>query len=212
MQLALDRQDRLDLVDSVTPVGARLTAVRQVLDGLLDLPGARFACAADGSGGVVAFSGAVPDQEAARAVLGWGRRAAATLQDGCDLAVLTTGRHHVVLRRVTVAARPLLVHLVLDRHRSDLELSRRTLGSDEFRSRLAAIGQDGRRPPQPAGAWFPRAGRRTPPVAAPRPPVPAGPVATTAGTGPDWLVISGLLAARSSTDEMPQRHEGLPAA
>lgn len=168
------------------------------LRGVLDAPGARYACLADpATGAVVAAHGGAGTRPGtgagdppgtvpadAAAVLGWGSAEAGSGPAGPSFedAVITTGASYHLVRAFSRDGGPLLAYLQVDRAHGNLALARRALlalSRTDPEQPAAAAGPvvpaprsdatgDGRAPVVPAQARAPEA-ERTPPPPVPLP-------------------------------------------
>jgi hypothetical protein len=105
--------------------------IRNMVLGLLELPGSRYSCVAElESGRILIESGAAMVDPAA--VLRWGMEAAGVLEtvdDGGMEDFIMTSRNHYHLLRPVSAGQSLLVYLCVDRTRANLALARRELAA-----------------------------------------------------------------------------------
>jgi hypothetical protein len=148
----------------------------ELLDELLQVPGAIYCCVADGAMGKVLASSGVADQDGANvhlAVLGWGATAegylAAAAHDELDDLIVTTRRAYHLVRELHGWSQPLLAYLQLDRRRANLAVARRSLAT--ARPRGGAVPQPRQHremPVQPAPVAVP-SGPATRPTPAPPP-------------------------------------------
>jgi hypothetical protein len=111
--------------------GLLLVTIRNMVLGLLELPGSRYSCVAElESGRILIESGAAMVDPAA--VLRWGMEAAGVLEtvdDGGMEDFIMTSRNHYHLLRPVSAGQSLLVYLCVDRTRANLALARRELAA-----------------------------------------------------------------------------------
>ncbi len=128
--------------------------IREMVLGLLDLPGSRYSCVAEReSGWILIESGAATVDPAA--VLRWGMEASSvlgmTVEGGLEDFILTSSGHYHLVRPLG-SDRSLLVYLCVDRARANLASARRELAA----ARLDDRAQPGTstmafsRPPAPA--------------------------------------------------------------
>jgi hypothetical protein len=126
--------------------------IRDMVLGLLDLPGSRYSCVAEReSGRILIESGAATIDPVV--VLRWGTEASNTLgmtSDGGmeDFILTSSGQYHLV--RPLGSDRSLLVYLCVDRARANLASARRELAAarlDERGPGAATMVQE--RPPSP---------------------------------------------------------------
>jgi hypothetical protein len=113
---------------------------RELLQELLQVPGANFCCIADGAmGKVLASAGATTESSGVPlAVLGWGVTAAgyldAVAKDELDDLIVTSRRaYHLVRQLDGPAGELLLLYLRLDRPRANLAVARRALAGVHLR-------------------------------------------------------------------------------
>lgn len=134
--------------------------IRNMVLGLLDLPGSRYACVAELESGriVIEYGSAMLDPAI---VLRWGMEAATVLEtesEGGMEDVIMTSRGHYHLLRPLGGTRSFLVYLCVDRARANLASARRELAAarpiDETARATAAS------PPEPLA--------RLPPAVSPR--------------------------------------------
>jgi len=124
---------------------------RELLQELLQVPGANYSCIADGATGKVLDSaGSAPEAGSGvpLAVLGWGSTAAGFLAAAAgdeldDLIVTSRRAYHLVRQLDGRSGRPLLIYLRLDRTRANLAVARRALS-------IARTGPGGVPPQRPA--------------------------------------------------------------
>jgi hypothetical protein len=111
--------------------GLLLVTIRNMVLGLLELPGSRYSCVAElESGRILVESGSAMVDPAA--VLRWGMEAAGVLEtvdDGGMEDFIMTSRNHYHLLRPVSAGQSLLVYLCVDRTRANLALARRELAA-----------------------------------------------------------------------------------
>jgi hypothetical protein len=118
--------------------------MRDMVLGLLDLPGSRYSCVADRESGriLIQFGTAAVDPAV---VLRWGMEATTALgtaaEGGLEDFILTSGGHYHLVRPLG-ETQSLLVYLCVDRARVNLASARRELA--------AARPNDARAPPPPA--------------------------------------------------------------
>jgi hypothetical protein len=116
---------------------------RELLQELLQVPGANFCCIADGAmGKVLASAGVEADggPGVPLAVLGWGATAAgylaAAANDELDDLIVTSRRaYHLVRQLEGEAGQPLLIYMRLERPRANLAVGRRALATVEVASK-----------------------------------------------------------------------------
>src|SRR5689334_9653678 len=105
--------------------------MRDMVLGLLDLPGSRYSCVAERESGriLIQFGTAAVDPAI---VLRWGMEATTALgmagDGGLEDFILTSGGHYHLVRPLG-AARSLLVYLCVDRARANLAVARRELAA-----------------------------------------------------------------------------------
>lgn len=125
--------------------------MRDMVLGLLDLPGSRYSCVAESESGriLIQFGSAAVDPAV---VLRWGMEATTALgmagDGGLEDFILTSGDHYHLVRPIG-AAHSLLVYLCVERARANLASARRELASarpDESGGAVPPAPQQ-RRPP-----------------------------------------------------------------
>lgn len=171
--------------------------MRDMVLGLLDLPGSRYSCVADRESGriLIQFGAAAVDPAV---VLRWGMEATTALgtaaEGGLEDFILTSGGHYHLVRPLG-ETQSLLVYLCVDRARVNLASARRELA--------AARPNDAGAPPPPTSPQ-PSPQRSSPAV--PRPavlPLAAAPPARRGPTNrrPDTVAVP--LPRRSGSTAVP---------
>jgi hypothetical protein len=121
--------------------------IRDMVLGLLDLPGSRYSCVAERESGRILIEAGVATVDPA-VVLRWGTEATTVLEAAADRGledvILTSGcLYHLV--RPLGASRSLLVYLCVDRARANLASARRELAAVRFDDRAVTVAAP--RPP-----------------------------------------------------------------
>jgi hypothetical protein len=127
--------------------GFLLVTIRDMVLGLLDLPGSRYSCVAERESGQILIESGVATVDPA-VVLRWGTEATTVLEaaadGGLEDVILTSGcLYHLV--RPLGASRSLLVYLCVDRARANLASARRELAAARFDDRVVTVAAP--RPP-----------------------------------------------------------------
>ena len=120
-----------DVPCSLAPEGFLRVTMRDMVLGLLDLPGSRYSCVAERESGriLIQFGSAAVDPAV---VLRWGMEATTALgtvgDGGLEDFILTSGGHYHLLRPLG-ATQSWLVYLCVDRARANLASARRELAA-----------------------------------------------------------------------------------
>jgi hypothetical protein len=127
--------------------GFLLVTIRDMVLGLLDLPGSRYSCVAERESGQILIESGVATVDPA-VVLRWGTEATTVLEaaadGGLEDVILTSGCLYHLIRPLG-ASRSLLVYLCVDRARANLASARRELAAARFDDRAVTVA--GPRPP-----------------------------------------------------------------
>lgn len=167
--------------------------MRDMVLGLLDLPGSRYSCVAERESGriLIQFGTAAVDPAT---VLRWGMEATTALgtaeDGGLEDFILTSGGHYHLVRPLG-ESRSLLVYLCVDRARVNLASARRELA--------AARPSEVAPPPQPAAVTSPSPA----PMRAAARPLAASPPARRRPTDRHPEAVAVPLPRRSGTTAMP---------
>jgi hypothetical protein len=144
--------------------------IRDMVLGLLDLPGSRYSCVAERESGQILVESGVATVNPA-VVLRWGTEAATVLEaatdGGLEDVILTSDYLYHLVRPLGVS-RSLLVYLCVDRARANLASARRELAAVRFEDRAVAVAAP--RPPPESLQGLPpaisRAASAMPPASA----------------------------------------------
>ncbi|GAA1174406.1 hypothetical protein [Pseudonocardia alaniniphila] len=125
--------------------------IRDMVLGLLDLPGSRYSCVAERENGQILIESGVAAVDPA-VVLRWGTEATTVLEaavdGGLEDVILTSGYLYHLVRPLGVS-RSLLVYLCVDRARANLASARRELAAVRFEDRAVTVA-----PPRPPPESF----------------------------------------------------------
>jgi hypothetical protein len=131
--------------------------IRDVVLGLLELPGSRYCCVAERESGQILIESGVATVDPT-VVLRWGTEAATVLEAAADRGledVILTSDYLYHLVRPLGASRSLLIYLCVDRARANLASARRELSAVRFDDRVVAVAAP--RPPPESSYRLPPA-------------------------------------------------------
>jgi hypothetical protein len=180
--------------------GFLLVTIRDMVLGLLDLPGSRYSCVAERESGQILIEAGVATVNPA-VVLRWGTEATTVLETaadgGLEDVILTSGcLYHLV--RPLGASRSLLVYLCVDRARANLASARRELAAVRFDDRAVAVAAP--RPPPESLKGFPPAISR---AASAMPPASAQPARQPVAAATEPAAVAVPLPRRAGPRVLP---------